>query len=168
MGCDIHLYVEYKKKGVGDRHWLGFGNGFRLDRNYSMFGILSKGVRSEFKFSYPQRGMPEDAGTTSLNDNRIFISETPSDEYVTLEKAKQYESHGCKISYRESGEAIWVTHPDWHSHSWLTLEEFKGAIESYTTAHPDHRPVDYEAVLASMKCFDDLGYDTRIVFWFDN
>ena len=26
----------------------------------------------------------------------------------------------------------------------------------------------YQVVLASLKRFDELGYDARIVFWFDN
>ena len=57
MGCDIHVFVEYKLYG-GDR-WSNFGGEFRLPRNYTLFGYLA-GIRGYADPKIPPRGMPKD------------------------------------------------------------------------------------------------------------
>lgn len=52
---------------------------------------------------------------------------------------------------------------DWHSHSWLTADEFEEAL---TRASKQWEvPKEYRAALATMR---ELGSTARIVFWFDN
>jgi hypothetical protein len=56
----------------------------------------------------------------------------------------------------------WFTNQDGHSHSWLTFDEFKIAIERSNAG------TSAQAVLAFMKVYLDAGRDPRIVFCFDN
>jgi hypothetical protein len=74
MGCDIHLYKEKFVNGawVTADEWEAYDYGddegdkysdvpWKLrftDRNYNLFGLLSKGVRYEHPFAFEQRGVP--------------------------------------------------------------------------------------------------------------
>ena len=67
MGCDIHLYIEYKNKMVefdGYKYsWHDFGKCINPGRNYVLFALMA-GVRNygnELPVIVPRRGMPEDA-----------------------------------------------------------------------------------------------------------
>jgi hypothetical protein len=172
MGCDIHMYIEYKSKKEKDNYWNSFGGRINPGRNYWMFGLMCKGVRSEFEESYPAKGMPEDAGYVSESDNRIFICEDEGEGYCTLEEAKRYEECGSKIINDSEGKPQWVEHPDWHSHSWLSLKEYKKVIKTYNIKAKEEKYVqsepEYEAILAAMKKLSEFNNDVRVVFWFDN
>jgi len=145
------------------------------------------------------RGIPDDVGYIAKDDNQLYISENEGDNYTTMERAEKWvESGSSKFIDNQEGKPIWVTHPDWHSHSWLTTSEFETIINKYLELEAGwHKervdthnkmaiqefiqsgswmyapPVmkyepEYQVVLASMKRFEELGYDARIVFWFDN
>lgn len=72
MGCDIHCYKEKQVNGqwVTADEWQAYDYGEDekgievpwkkrfTDRNYMLFGMLSKGVRSEHPFSFEPRGLP--------------------------------------------------------------------------------------------------------------
>lgn len=166
MGCDIHTYVEYGKKDEeGKIRWRNFGGRVNPGRNYFLFGTLCKGVRSDLEHGFSQRGLPEDMAYASKNDSRLFISEHEGDGNCTLERAMTWESHGCKITNNEFAEPVFVEHPDWHSHSWLSYEEFDKALALYyEKAELKFKEPEYEALLASMKKFIELGFECRIVF----
>jgi hypothetical protein len=207
MGCDIHLYIEYKSKKIETdgykEQWQSFGQRMNVGRNYAMFALMA-GVRNygnELPVIVERRGFPEDAAYYSSGDNRIYISEEKyeGEHSVTMERAKGWvESGSSKFINNQKGEPMWVTDPDNHSHSWLTTSEFETIINKYleleTGWHKErvaqhnkmvtkediqpkswayNPPVmsiepQYQVVLASMKRFEELGYDARIVFWFDN
>jgi hypothetical protein len=170
MGCNIHLYVEYRPKKKEENFtplWRNFGGRINPGRNYLLFGIMSKGVRTDPSFSFDPKGTPEDMAYASLNDSRIFISESGEENYVPLERAKKYESYGCKITTDGDGKPIWVESPDWHSHSWLTTNEFEQAMDFYNKQN-QWKEAEYEAVLCALKKFEELDNEARIVFWFDN
>ena len=203
MGCDIHLYIEYKSKDGYDPAWQGFGGNINPGRNYAMFALMAdvRNCYSDGKLPVlvERRGMPDDAGYTATDDNRIYISETKSEDYVSMETAKRWVKSGSsKFINDKDGNPIWVTNPDAHSHSWLTTSEFESVINKYLeleagwhkvrveehnkmvkeeNIQPDSWAYDppsmvdepeYQVVLASLKRFEELGYDARIVFWFDN
>ena len=207
MGCDIHLYIEYKSKKTEfdgyDSGWQSFGKSINPGRNYAMFGLMAnvRNCYSDGKLPVlvEPRSMPEDAGYTATDDNRIYISETKSEDYVSMETAKRWvESGSSKFINDNDGNPTWVTQPDWHSHSWLTTSEFESVLNKYLeletgwhkvrveehnkmvereNIQPDSWAYDppsmvdepeYQVVLASLKRFEELGYDARIVFWFDN
>jgi hypothetical protein len=58
-------------------------------------------------------------------------------------------------------DKTYITHPDWHSHSWLSADELESAFR-------DDTGPDYKATLAAMRSFEKDGYQARLVFWFDN
>ena len=206
MGCDIHLYIEYKFKKTEfdgyDSGWQSFGKSINPGRNYAMFSLMAD-VRNYDDEKLPvlvkRRGMPEDAGYTATDDNRIYISETKSEDYVSMETAKRWvESGRSKFINDNDGNPTWVTNPDAHSHSWLTTSEFESVLNKYfeletgwhkvrveehnkmvkeeniqpdSWAYAPPSMVDepeYQVVLTILKRFEELGYDARVVFWFDN
>ena len=203
MGCDIHLYIEYKSKDGYDPAWQGFGGNINPGRNYAMFALMAdvRNCYSDGKLPVlvERRGMPDDAGYTATDDNRIYISETKSEDYVSMETAKRWVNSGSsKFINDKDGNPTWVTQPDWHSHSWLTTSEFESVLNKYLeletgwhkerveehnkmvkedNIQPDswayvppsiNDEPEYQVVLASLKRFEELGYDARVVFWFDN
>jgi len=202
MGCDIHLYIEYKSKKTEfdgyDSGWQSFGKSINPGRNYAMFGLMAnvRNCYSDGKLPVlvEPRGMPEDAGYTATDDNRIYISETKSEDYVSMETAKRWvESGSSKFINDKDGNPTWVTQPDWHSHSWLTTSEFESVLNKYLELEAGWHKVrveehnkmvkeniqpdswayappsindepEYQVVLASLKRFEELGYDARVVF----
>jgi hypothetical protein len=168
------MYAEYKKKGEEVKQWTSFDGEKNPGRNYYMFGLLA-GVRTEPDEMFPQRGLPDDIGWQAIDDARLFIVDNNDEDqegYCTLEQALKWEKSGHKIIY-QSGKPTWVEHPDWHSHSWLTLAEFKLAMDRFNSKAKEELcelswMVEYEANIAAMERLEELGRDTRIVFWFDN
>jgi hypothetical protein len=205
MGCDIHLYIEYKSKKTEfdgyETGWQSSGGRINPGRNYAMFALMAD-VRNYGDNKLPvlvkRRGMPDDAGYTATDDSRIYISDVPSSKYVSMETAKSWVNSGSKFINDKEGNPIWVTDPDAHSHSWLTTSEFESVLNKYLeleagwhkerveehnkmvereNIQPDswayappsiNDEPEYQVVLASLKRFEELGYDARVVFWFDN
>ena len=207
MGCDIHLYIEYKNKKVAfdgyKDNWHSFGKSINTGRNYAMFALMAN-VRNYYSDGklpvlVEPRGIPEDVGYIAKDDNQLYICEDEGENYTTMERAEKWvESGSSKFIDNQEGKPTWVTQPDWHSHSWLTTSEFETIINNYLELESgwhkervaEHMtfveqnnikleswayapPVmndepEYQVVLASMKRFEELGYDARIVFWFDN
>lgn len=179
MGCDIHMYVEYTNKerrkeleSKGEQaYWMPFGDRFNPGRNYVLFGYLA-GVRDENKHSLTPKGIPEDLGYSSMTDNRLYITEDgKGDNETTLENALRWnKDYGCKLYNDREGKPTCVDHPDWHSHSWLTLKEYSKVMKLYLK-DPNNwgGAIEYHALLSVMKTLEKGGfYETRIVFWFDN
>ena len=129
MGCDIHCYIEYKKKH--HEGWSDFGGRINPGRNYWMFGMMA-GVRLNVTPVVAPRGLPEDVSYSSGSDSRIYISEVESEGCCNAENAARWVADGSStyVSNHE-GKPTWVTHPDWHSHSWLNANELELAIASY-------------------------------------
>lgn len=208
MGCDIHVYIEYKKKT--DENWKSFGGRINPGRNYKLFELMA-GVRSDECPLFSPRGIPDQLGYYARQDNTYYITECidNSDEsrYITMEKATRWVDSGySKFINNQEGKPTWVTDPDWHSHSWLNLEEYRQILEVYNkwsivnleirkkesedlyeylvntkaiTADDEvkcqwikeveiYDEPEYQAIECAMAKFSDMGYDTRIVFWFDN
>lgn len=161
MGCDIHCYIECKRKD--SKYWYLFGN-MNPGRNYTLFSVLA-GVRGDESPLYPVRGIPSDLGMLVSSYYWLYISENyPNDEgNCSREKAENYVRHGSHYNQDRTR----VSHPDWHSHSWLSTTEFSTVLDQYRTI-PLHHPIpEYRAILAAMQVLNE-EYEVRIVFWFDN
>jgi hypothetical protein len=209
MGCDIHLYIEYKNKKVAfdgyKNSWHSFVQRINPGRNYAMFALMAN-VRNWYSDGalpvlVEPRGMPDDVGYYVKDESQIYISETilEGEHIVTMETANRWvESGSSKFVNNQEGKPTWVTDPDAHSHSWLTTSEFESVLNKYfeleagwhkdrveehnkmvkeDNIQPDswayappsiNDEPEYQVVLASLKRFEELGYDARIVFWFDN
>lgn len=178
MGCDIHCYIEYRHP-PGPNHedggrWFGFGGRINPGRNYRMFGYLA-GVRSDGPPVVEPRGLPEDAAWDAQWDTWLHISDCEVNESgsCTREQAAQYHRSGSSYRYlpedTEKKKPIAVFHPDWHTHSWVTPDEWEQAIQQTVKTDAYHYPLpEYFAMLAALRSLEQQGYEARVVFWFDN
>lgn len=169
MGCDIHCYIEYRRKPPheGIEQWSGFGGRINPGRDYAMFGKLA-GVRnySETQPIAEPRGYPDDAGYDANDDYWLYISDYDDDGHCTKDRAEEYIKYGSRYRKDLIGNNTWVSSPDWHSVSWLTPNEWEQAVTEAPAEHTDR--VEYKTILDTMRSFERQGYDSRIVFWFDN
>lgn len=57
-----------------------------------------------------------------------------------------------------------------HDPSWLTLDELNECLEFYNKLHNPLQVIDVEinVVRDIMKSFHENGWESRIIFWFDN
>jgi len=185
MGADIHMFVEYrnKKQAQEDQqqgrkpYWHCYGDRINPGRNYTLFAVLA-GVRGVYDDSFIPKGRleREEMGYISGSESHLYILDKPTgevheDSCCSREQAQKWHEHGCRII-----DEKWVEHPDWHSHSWMTVEELEEAFNRYKVhatrewGEPiTEAPLEYRALLASMKALEDDGEnDVRVVFWFDN
>lgn len=177
MGCDIHAYVETTTSNTGEKgYWTNFGSKFHLDRNYGMFGFLA-GVRTDDKPIVSPRGLPENLAFRTDDDAFFRISDEYADQpgYCSFAEAQRYETYGSRIHLYD-GKPWKIDNPDWHTHSWLTPEEFDRVIAAYeakyvTGEHATENrrwSAEYHALSAAMKSLQTFGLKVRLVFWFDN
>jgi len=162
MGCDIHMYIEYRKKGR-EGEFASLGGRINPGRNYELFAAMA-GVRTyeRREVMFEPRGLPPDAGYEATGDNELLAIDGEDDKNVcSRQTAERWVASGDSKWVREGK---WVTVPDWHSHSWLTCAEYQTIIDAKT----DSAEPKYRAILAAMKQLESDGYDARIVFWFDN
>lgn len=165
MGADIHVYIEHNSHEPREgekRYWSTFGGRINPGRDYTMFGLLAN-VRCDGAI-YEPRGLPSDIAWQTGDDAFVRVSDSPDlfdlDGYCRPASAEDWVRLGYS-SWVEEGKKI--THPDYHSHSWLKPEEWKNVIA--------HRPgvgAEYEAISAAMDTLQARGKKARVVFWFDN
>jgi hypothetical protein len=143
--------------------WASFGGRINPGRNYLLFGKIA-GVRVEGVAAIPPRGFPHDAGYYSKCDNLLYIcddeDEKRSDEYCTREQAEKLGYHYFDESKRQ------CFNPDHHSHTWLTFEEWVSATKCGDEQGDNGE--QYAAMSGAMETLEALGFNTRVVIWFDN
>ena len=107
MGCDIHMYVEYKNTTNIDTRWR-CGDYFRIDdpgaekpvmkrvelygdRNYSLFAVLAD-VRNSNLADYiaEPRGLPDDVTEFIKREYVAWGSDAHSCSYFTLQELIDY------------------------------------------------------------------------------
>ncbi len=177
MGCDIHAYVEYSKDG---QYWKNLTDNAG-SRNYVMFGVLA-GVRVVDAQLFEPKGMPE-GELGYVTSHGYWLNVAPDEHpdwadgegWTALEKAQDWIDRGCSKPDYNDGKLRRVSHPDWHSHSWLTAAELSEAIEHYRKVVGNYwpeeaggAPTEWVAILAAMKAIEGNGEMARVVFWFDN
>lgn len=165
MGCDIHCYIEYSEyKGS----WWGFGGRINPGRDYDIFARLA-GVRNygdEIKTPIPPRGVPADMSYEAMGDYALLLSddgEPDMEGHVHKSTAKLWYGNNPEKYLIRNRMPYAVVHPDWHSHSWMTLDEFESTIKEYLDGN-----AIYLAMIAAMRAMESNGVKTRIIFWFDN
>ena len=163
MGCDIHMYVEWKVKSRNDNYWDTFGGCINPGRDYELFGLLA-GVRSDEVPMFPIRGIPDNMAFESRYDYYYYVVENKKDtdeNYVTRKNAEEWVAAGLS-TWKDTDHKL-VSGPDWHTPSWLTYAEFKKVLTGLDVE------VTYKALLVDMMALTDHGKnDVRVVFWFDN
>src|SRR6185295_18688606 len=151
MGCDIHCYLEYRTRQ--EERWESFGVRINPGRNYTMFGYLA-GVRCDGPPVVPVRGLPINAGYSAKDDAALWISETDADGYVTAAQAARYVE-ACGSQYIDDKRR--VTHPDWHSHSWMTPQEWDQAIALTQAENSRWGMPEYKAISAALHSLANEG-----------
>lgn len=200
MGCDIHAFIEYADfvDKNGDISWSCFGGRYNPGRDYTMFGVLA-GVRDDRFQLFEPRGLPDGKRSYEVEDYMtIWISDEHAggdgdSKTVTLATAQKWVDQGEQFVFNKDGKPWRVTDPDLHSQSWLTLDEFRHALNYYTlgekAAEIDVDPNDQQvvmqavvalhgggrqydvgwgAMLAAMEYFEAQGHQSRLIFCFDN
>ncbi len=190
MGCDIHCYKEkfVDGKRIAADEWVDqYGEGLDVkwedrftDRNYNLFGLLSKGVRYKHPFSFEPRGMPFDACPEVAKLNKEYGCDGHSHSYLFLHELRSMQQYLATATVKISG----LKHP-------VELAALRASIASpeptnwellYSycqgTSDPTYErfEIDVPASFIAgcgletlVKMFDGIdGENHRIVFWFDN
>lgn len=172
MDCDIHMYAEVKR--TRNDMWGGvLGGRMNPGRNYLLFGRLA-GVGTNGPAVVEPRGIPDDTGWGARGDYWLHVSEEAGDAdgFCTPESAERYVGYGSKAVRRTDGTILRVEHPDWHTPTWLLLSEYEQALRlTEEDAGGLVWPLDlaeYHAVASALGSMEAQGYETRVVFWFDN
>jgi len=168
MGCDIHGYIEWGSKYENRIAWDCFGE-LHIRRNYELFGALA-GVRSDLEPPTPPKGAPKDLSFWVKLKNLLYIVEdtelcADDEGCVKRSTAEKWVKSGSS-EYNEN--KTHVSHPDWHTHSWLDLHELKKAKKLYETQFDYGPGSELDAIIAVMESFEKSGKFARFVFWFDN
>lgn len=101
MGCDIHLYSETKRDGKwvadkadtfksiqeGDYTYIEMEPSYS-GRNYFLFGLLCKDVRTGWEWSFEQRGVPEDVSTEIAQNITQYDNDGHSHSWLTVPELK--------------------------------------------------------------------------------
>lgn len=181
MGCEIHAYVDYNKNGQD--FVTSFGE-FNIERDPLLFAILT-GVE-EFPHDkiepiVSQKGLPEKLSSTTASGATLYIIDNGEEYNGDEEKccsrsdATEWEESipmGC--DYYLDKEKKRICHPDWHSHSWLTIDELSRSLKRYSAIARSRgrdnctAPTDIKAILAAMRLLKKNGFEPTFVFWFEN
>ena len=108
MGCDIHMYVEYKKPNTngqwecGELFAMNNSNNADLsvevdrvpiyrDRNYALFAVLAD-VRNNgtYECIAPPRGFPDDAANFTKEEYKAWEADAHSCSYLTLAELRAH------------------------------------------------------------------------------
>lgn len=178
MGADIHAYVEYELFSTEQGpYWANLTSNFG-SRNYYLFGLLAE-VRGDGPALFKPRGIPEGRLGWETSDaywTRVSDKYADHDGFTSNENAERWVREGYSVAEKnEDGSLIRVSGPDWHSHSWLTAEELGKVLDHYAANvqsvwvdQKPEAPVEWRALLAAMREFENAGKAVRVVFWFDN
>ena len=166
------MYVDHSPKGrrgEEGRYWQSFGGRINPGRNYNIFGMIA-GVRSNDEPMFPVRGEPENMSFLAAWDAYLYVTDGDEGEgSCTRKNAESWITAGYATGvYDTSGKLTKVSHPDWHSQTWLTSEEFGQLLDSARKKHVGFG-IQWDALRAAMKALEDGGdNDVRVVIWFDN
>jgi hypothetical protein len=180
MGSDIHIFAEYR--GARSPYNALADGEFSVGRDYEMFAALA-GVRAQPDWSplVGPRGLPVDVSQAAIS--RYFLPVVGKETAVAWGIGEHCEPAEAE-RFIASGKSVWwaapmtspllpstnghISNPDWHSASWLTLEEVDRALEY--AGHPlEACPDEFQLLLVYLRAVAQrFGTETRIVFWFDN
>ena len=145
MGCDIHPYIEYYDKEKDQAHFIGE---VHISRDYLLFSLMA-GVRSnpdEKPVSYP-KGLPSKLSWQTERKFYLFVLEEDTDEdgCCSSEDAERWVGQGSSW-YLDEAKRL-VSNPDWHSETWLSIEE----LEEVQRRYMDSEIEDYDGMMKQIK-----------------
>lgn len=188
MGCDIHLYKEKQIDGqwLTADEWAVSDYGIEVPwqkrftgRDYQLFGLLAKGVRSDHPYSFALRGLPFNLCAEIAGQAEQWGEDGHSHSYLYLHELKDLvrllETQTIQISGMKDRDELAKLHesiaagqPDWDLLfpycRWgnsSTLEEFELDVPALFYVGGGLREI--------IAGFDGVdGENHRVVFFFDN
>lgn len=169
MGCDIHIITEYRNtdSNIFHKEWRALNwQPINPGRNYEFFNKLS-GVRGYNEKPIANPSWPEQVswGASLANNVRIVNDMKPDemrDGCVSMETALRWVNAGnSRFIKDKEGNNTHVTHPDWHSHGWCTIEQMSKALRKNSSP-------EYRAMLAAARSLEKDGMEVRFLFFYDN
>jgi hypothetical protein len=163
------LYFQVELQNPRNRRWWHFAR-LRLSDDYTLYALLA-GVRGE-DGPVPQeqwgepRGLPQDCAESTLAEDALTIDDQAAaldfPDACRQEDADRWVREGAARFLRHSSA---VTHPDFHSGSWLSRAELRSVRDAYAAYDaPDLAHID--AVIAMLDTLANQGIESRVVFWF--
>jgi len=185
MGCDIHVYREKRINGewlTADK-WKSYDYGdddkgetipwkerAYSGRNYSLFGLLSRGVREDHEFALEQRGMPLVCSAEVRRAAEGYGEDGHSHSYLYLFELIELRDFLKKdaTELQKLRESIDTGAPDWN----LLYPYCKWASSPSYEDFALQVPADFmvgECVQKLIDSFTGIDGDMhRLVFFFDN
>lgn len=198
MGCDIHAYLEYQPKNNGDCNYQCFGeiDLYRNYLMFSiMAGVRGETVLfsprgfpektsfrvtdDNFLFISDSKGEGfTDAETAKrwvkygsyykydINGNPAWVSNPDwhSHSWLTCSEFKQVLDKYVELEQQE-----WEEIEEERKKCLMRFEKEIGKTDNFLKdPYPHNIAGEYQALLACMENLESLGYETRLVFWFDN
>jgi hypothetical protein len=166
MGCDIHVFLEFRSTKYPNAGWDSFTwHPINPGRNYEFFAKLSgvRGMAKEDPVASP--GWPQQISWAARewNTKRINKPDGALDPArISTEQAEKWvKGSSSQYIYDEDGNVIAVTHPDWHSHGYCSLETLTKTIRGNSSSV-------WRAIIAAAKSLKKDGYEVRFLFAYDN
>ncbi len=179
MGCDIHLFVEIRKRQTSNsKHNKWFPVSFRgefSDRIYGMFSALAN-VRNYNELKHlPIRGLPEDLGYKAFDKyySRIIPKNAQREPYeweFSRECVRRWVLQGISTLKKENGVLL-CSDPDAHTPNWCTTAEMRECFNQIFLATGEliGDYIEWLGLCCYMEGIESSGeYECRAVFWFDN
>lgn len=167
MGCDIHVFMEYRDPHGWDKdRWQCFGGSLHVSRDYGLFSRLA-GVRGgdaiiPFRPLPPDLSYEADRGYYRTVVPDIAYQDNNRDATVSSTKAQEWLSRGWSVQHPTKTAKI--SSPDWHNARSASLDDWHKA----THIRGRQKDAMLEAMYGAGKRLEKMGCDVRIVFWFDN
>ena len=137
MGCDVHAFIDYDdfKTREGDWYVSNFASHVDIGRNYTLFALMA-GVRyDENRMGgklpmFEPRGIPNKVSWSVKDEYTLWViddDEEDSERSAKRSQALKWIAQGISEMFDEH----YITHPDWHSASWLTADELDQVNTAY-------------------------------------
>ena len=149
--------------------WCHFAR-LRLSDDTTLFSLLA-GVRLDDTGILPAdcatpKGLPDDVVELSLLEDSLAVDDVAAgldlEDTCTRARADEWVREGHS-RYLCSGYR--VTHPDFHSFSWLSPAEFGSVVEKYRQLQGRDSAL-VESVAALLDSLTASGIHCRVVIWF--
>lgn len=162
MGCDIHWYSETKIDGQwrcdqadsfrevkenGEHSYFDLDSFPNEDRDYWMFGLLNNGVRTEWPYSFQEKGFPVPASREVAKVFAGWQDDAHSPSFLTRAELK------AKLQELKPIRAEYMIRSD------IPIDE-RAAIE--------HHAKRLQEIIDNLSNESVSDENQRIVFWFDN
>ena len=156
MGCDIHLFKEFRSPDINNNKWVSYDHwiydyseGTEMcrafddsapSRNYAAFGMLAESVRGEYPYSVECKGLPDDVTHLVRTEHKSWGVDAHSATYFT---EVELNALIIRLSIMTADETI----------------NRQKAYLHHMLEYMNQIPFDFHI---------DESTEKRIVFWFDN